>query len=66
MFASLNLKIADRITDCLATTGSEGRALKLVRAYRNDPTETASAEAVTALNGLGENKLTELKQAARI
>lgn len=66
MFETLNPKIADRISDCLQTTGPEGRALKVLRQYRKDPNEDAMHEAVALLNALDQNKQIELRQAARI
>lgn len=66
MFETLNTKIADRIVGCLQSTGEEGRARKIVTRYRKNPNEADAAEAVAALNGLNQNKLSELKQAARI
>ena len=68
MFNSFNFhhKNIDRIVGCLSSTGEEGRALKLCRSYRKTPDEAVAVEAIAALNGLNENKLIELKQAARI
>ena len=66
MFSSLSKITADRIMDCLTGGGPEARAAKAVRAFRNDPTEAHEAEAIAMLNALDQNKLTELKQAARL
>ena len=66
MFNSLNCKIADRIIDTLSGTGPEGRARKVVTRYRKNPNDADAAEAVELLNALDQNKLVELKQAARV
>ena len=66
MFASLNLKMADRIVGLLTGTGPEGRARKAVTRFRRDPTEANKADAVTLLDGLEDNIRAELRQAARI
>ena len=61
----LNPKIADRVLDCLAGTGPEGRAAKAVKVYRRDPTEPHREAAEASLALLDQNKQFELRAVAR-
>jgi hypothetical protein len=66
MIETMNPKIADVFIDSLSDGGSEARAKKAVRTYRNDPTDDTAIRALAAVNDLDRNKRTELKQAARL
>ncbi len=66
MFPTLDIKIADRVLTELRDGGAEGRASKLVRKYRRNPTHETRDAARAAINALPKARLAELRQAARI
>ena len=55
MLNLFNVKIADRIIDCLSGGGSESRAKKAVMAFRRHPTTEAADAALAHINALDEN-----------
>ena len=66
MFSKLDVKIADRILGELRDGGVQGRALKLVRRYRRDPTDDNHKAALAAINALSKPTLADLRQVARL
>ena len=68
MFSTLNIKIADRLLDELqdGVSKGEGQARREVSRYRRHPTDSNRRMALSALNTLGDHRLAQLRQAARI
>jgi hypothetical protein len=64
MIEALSTRTADIFVDCLSDSGPEAIAKKAVRAFRANPCDELAKTALSYVNGLPGNKVTELKQAA--
>ena len=66
MILTMSTKISDAFINTLCDSGPEALAKKALRAFRANPSDDLAKTALSYVNGLPDNKRTELKQAARL